>query len=621
MAAEERGAAKPRGRGLGQRNTSKKLAQKKKKTIIGGSFKSLGMNFDKEKYRKEMEEVFNINKNGKQNFNKLLNKRNYIDAMAQCERDGGTWFNYDTGETNTILDNIDNHLPNNSFIDGTSKVDFQWRYTDTFPVYIQDKAYSRKYFLDCGVPEENLPKEYGVYASYEKFEEDIDNFKDKDIVIKYNCGADCEQVIRIKKGDIGEKQNEIKKLFEKKGGNNYVIGTTMKGFLKKLFVVQEDIAPGNENFPNDFKFWCINGKPAFCEVMTGRKSDLKCAFIDLTGKRMPLWHKFKKNMSDDELNKILSKLTKQQFEKMKELCEKVSKDIPLIRTDFCLGSDGEPKVIEAQDLYMMHLNNITFNKKSIPRNLCKISEYCQNGKSYMASIPDCKEDIDEEYKNNMEQVARTLGLKTGKYLTEPIYNSKTNQFDRKVTPFNKMIGNLIDLTRIKPEHIDDADGKKATDEAKRYIGNLKERKERFQKISSLIKKGDKKDFIRKTYKKGLINAKNEIKKTVSQKLGTQKTLYWDCEGKDEKLMNERNSILSGSKYIDTINDSYDKNSQNNITYMNKLLKTAQTTPVDCGLSFDGNCDSVNNYRYANNGDANITKYQPQYYGNYIGGYY
>ena len=217
--------------------------------------------------------------------------------------------------------------------------------------------------------------------------------------------------------------------------------------------------------------------------MTGRKSELKCAFIDLTGKRMPLWHKLKKNMSDDELNKILCKLKPGQFEKMKELCEKVSKDIPLIRTDFCLGSDGKPKVIEAQDLYMMHLNVIKFNENSISSGLRKIKKIIKNGKKYTALIPAHKEVIDDEYKKNMEQVARTLGLKTGKNLTEQIYNSKTKKSDRKVSPFNKMIGNLIDLTLIKPEHIDNTDGPTETNKAKQYIGNLKEQKDALCKIA------------------------------------------------------------------------------------------------------------------------------------------
>ena len=593
-----RNEAQPNREGVASGSATKKLAHQRKKTIMVWCFKSLDMSFDKDRYQKEMDEVFN--KTEKHNFNKRLNE-----VKEEHEKQQMRIANYQ-GESKYYMDHFS---PDNSNIDATSKLGFMYRNTNTFPFKIQDKAYSMKYFLDCGVPDENLPKEYGVYESYEDFEKDINKFRNKDIVIKYNLGADCNQVIRVKKGEFDKKEDKIKELFYSYCGKHYFLteegdikvttdtvgGGHMKGVAKRLFVVQEDIAPCNENFPDDFKFWCINGKPAFCEVMTGRKSDLKCAFIDLTGKRMPLWHKFKKNMSNDELKEILSKLTNKQFEKMKELCKKVSKDIPLIRTDFCLGSDGEPKVIEAQDLYMMHLNSITFNDS-------------------------CKEVIDNKYKKNMEQVAKTLGLKTGKYLTDLIYNSKTNKFDRKVFPFNKMIGNLIDLTLIKTEHIDNTDGEKATDEAKQYIGNLNEQKERFQKISSLIKKGDKKDFFKKTYKKGLINAKNKIKDIVSQKLETQKTLYWDCEGKDGKLMNGRNFMLSGSKYIDTINYNYDKNSQNNITYMNKLLKKAQTTPVDCGL-FNCGCESVNNRKYANNGDANITKYQPQYYGNNIGGHY
>ena len=573
------------------------------------------MNFDKEQYDKEMEKDFNIWE--KQNFNEGLNKENMQNATRLCEHFNGKVFDRDTGKYNAILDNIDNYLPDNSNIDATSKLDFQYRNTDVFPLKIQDKAYSREYFLDCGVPEENLPKEYGVYESYEDFEKDINTFKDKDIVIKYSLGADCNQVIRIKKGEIVKKTDEIKKLFNENGGTDYVTGGNLKGAAKKLFVVQENIAPDNENFPDDFKFWCINGKPAFCEVMTGRKSELKCAFIDLTGRRMPLWHKLKENMSNDELKEILSKLTKEQFEKMKELCEKVSKDIPLIRTDFCLGKDRKPKVIEAQDLYMMHLNVITFNEKSISGNSWHFDSTTKNGKECMAVIPDSEEVIDNDYKNNMEQVARTLGLQTGKYLTNPIYNSKTKKFGREVSPFNKMIGNLIDLTLIKSERIDNTDGKKATDEAKRYIENLKEQQNALSKISKIAcrkkafnesaskiskiasKSTHEEMFFSKLQNKNKSNQqitqeeyekyrnmpnrihekiKEDIAKAINQHLGKpkdkQKKLYWNKQGdgcKNGKLLNERCFLKGKSGYIKKINRKWDELLANNqINYTTKL---------------------------------------------------
>lgn len=507
-----------------------------------------------------MEKVFNENK--KQNFNEQLNKENKEIAVKQCEFHDGGMIDCTTSEKTAISYNIDNYSPNYSNIDGTSKLDFQYRNTDVFPLKIQDKAYSKKYFSDCGVPEENLPKEYGVYKSYKDFEKDINKFKDKDIVIKYNCGADCNQVIRIKKGEIDKKKDKIIELFNENGGLNYVTGGHLKGAAKRLFVVQEDIAPGNENFPDDFKFWCINGKPAFCEVMTGRKSDLKCAFIDLTGKRMPLWHKFKGNMSDDELNKILNKLTDKQFDKMKELCEKVSKDIPLIRTDFCLGSDGEPKVIEAQELYMFHLNNITFNEKSISRNSWRIETITKGGKKYMKWIPNHKEVIDDEYKKNMEQVARTLGLKTGKYLTEPIYDSKTKKFDRKVFPFNKMIGNLMDLTSTT-KHIDNTDGPTETNKAKQSIEKLKTQQNALSKISNTVFKFGFEKAFSQIYKKDKnMDLKKDIAEAINQHLGKpknkQKELYWDRKGKDKKLMNTRFFLKENAGYIRKINNYYDE---------------------------------------------------------------
>ena len=200
------------------------------------------MSFNKEQYDKETEEFFK--KFGKQNFNEGLNKHNEEDAMSLCEHFNGMYYVPDTEKGIPISDDIDNYLPDDSNIDGTSKLDFMYRKTDRFPLKIQDKAYSRKYFLDRGVPDENLPKEYGVYESYKDFEKDIHTFEDKDIVIKYNLGADCEQVIRIKKSDIDEKKNKIKikELFDKNGGGtDYVTGGHLKGAVKDYLLFRKTL--------------------------------------------------------------------------------------------------------------------------------------------------------------------------------------------------------------------------------------------------------------------------------------------------------------------------------------------------------------------------------------------
>ena len=117
--------------------------------------------------------------------------------------------------------------------------------------------------------------------------------------------------------------------------------------------------------------------------------------------------------------------------------------------------------------------------------------------------------------------------------------------------------------------------------------------------------------------------RQHIENIIVWKLGKLKTLYWDREGKDRKLMNDRNRLLQGSKFIRIINEKYDQickdRRQNYLQDMRELLDLVKNTQVDKGLSFNCSCDSVNEYRYTNNGNAmNISQL---HYGNNIGGHY
>ena len=80
------------------------------------------------------------------------------------------------------------------------------------------------------------------------------------------------------------------------------------------------------NGVNDYKLWCFNGTCKLCLVCTDRQKNLKETFFDNEFNRLKI--KRPNHEIDENISKPIN------FEKMKELSQKLSKDIPFLRVDF-----------------------------------------------------------------------------------------------------------------------------------------------------------------------------------------------------------------------------------------------------------------------------------------------
>ena len=74
--------------------------------------------------------------------------------------------------------------------------------------------------------------------------------------------------------------------------------------------------------------------------------------------------------------------------------------------------------------------------------------------------------------------------------------------------------------------------------------------------------------------------RHKIEKAIEHRLGTQKKLYWDRDGKDKKLMNERFFLKKNAEYIRRINNYYDTlceegRDRYDVDKLNDLLTLAQ----------------------------------------------
>ena len=81
-----------------------------------------------------------------------------------------------------------------------------------------------------------------------------------------------------------------------------------------------------ENELNDYKLFCFNGKVKIILVCSNRFSQLKKTFFDKNWNLINMYEGMHKN------NKLIQKPT--NFEEMKILAEKLSKNIKFVRIDF-----------------------------------------------------------------------------------------------------------------------------------------------------------------------------------------------------------------------------------------------------------------------------------------------
>ena len=203
----------------------------------------------------------------------------------------------------------------------------QWlKIHDRNPKYTKmvDKYEAKKYVSEI-VGKDYIIPTIGIYEHFEdiKFEELPQKF-----VIKctHNSGG---VVVVNDKNNINRKklQKKFKNLLKQ---NFFYVGREYpyKNVNPKI-IIEENIQPENETSQiNDYKLMCFNGKVKCSFVCSNRntESGLYVNFYDKDWNPMPFERHYAKNPI--EIPKP------NQYDKMVELAEKLSKNIPFVRVDF-----------------------------------------------------------------------------------------------------------------------------------------------------------------------------------------------------------------------------------------------------------------------------------------------
>lgn len=205
----------------------------------------------------------------------------------------------------------------------------QWlKLYDRNPQYpaMVDKYEAKKYVADI-IGEEYVIPTFGVWDTPEDIE--WDKLPNK-FVLKTTHGGGNTGVVICKDKTTFDKRDAIKKLNESFRQEIY---HTLREWpykkIKKRIIAEQyiDTLPGSNDLP-DYKFFCFNGEPVYCQVITGRNTKACSDFFDKKWEHQPFHEPSYYPFADPSPEKP------EQYNKMWELARILAKDKAFSRIDF-----------------------------------------------------------------------------------------------------------------------------------------------------------------------------------------------------------------------------------------------------------------------------------------------
>ncbi|MFA0067593.1 ATP-grasp fold amidoligase family protein [Vibrio breoganii] len=128
------------------------------------------------------------------------------------------------------------------------------------------------------------------------------------------------------------KSKSLKEIDHHMGLNAYYFGGELayKNIEPKI-IAEKVLFDESGNLPNDYKFFCFNGKPHFVQVDISRFSDHKRDFYDLNWNLLPFTLNYEN--ADTRVNKP------KMLEQMVYIAEKLAKDFDFARVDLYVIAD------------------------------------------------------------------------------------------------------------------------------------------------------------------------------------------------------------------------------------------------------------------------------------------
>lgn len=203
----------------------------------------------------------------------------------------------------------------------------QWlKLYDRKPEYTKmvDKYEVKKHVADL-IGEEYIFPTLGVWNTPEDI--DFDELPDQ-FVLKWN--HDSGSIVICKDKSRFDRTNAVQRLQKGKKYSGYWYGREWPYKNVKPKIIAEKYMEDTESKElRDYKFFCFDGEPKVLFVATNRQThgeEVKFDFFDMEYNHL--------NVKNGHPNAVIPPPKPQQFDLMKDLARKLSKNIPHIRVDF-----------------------------------------------------------------------------------------------------------------------------------------------------------------------------------------------------------------------------------------------------------------------------------------------
>lgn len=159
-------------------------------------------------------------------------------------------------------------------------------------------------------------------------------------VLKTTHGGGGCGVFICKDKTTFNKQDIIKKLKKSLASEIYpILREWPYKNVKKQVIAEKFIAPEKNPVPSDlpdYKFFCFNGEPKYCQVIRDRHSIETIDFYDME------WnHQEFVGLNPVARNGLTSVTRPKHLNEMADICKKLAKDIPFVRVDLYVVDEKE----------------------------------------------------------------------------------------------------------------------------------------------------------------------------------------------------------------------------------------------------------------------------------------
>ena len=197
------------------------------------------------------------------------------------------------------------------------------------PEYTQmvDK-YAVKEYVAKIIGEKYVIPTLGVWNTPEEIDWDM---LPEQFVLKTTYGGGSLGVVICNNKSTFNREEAIKKLHRSMKQNIY---RSLREWpyknLKRKIIAETHLfsLEGQQKDLYDYKFFCFNGAPRYCQVITGRSDAEACDMFDLQWKHIPLREPQKYPNASFQIEKPES------LDQMTDFAKRLSKDIPFARVDF-----------------------------------------------------------------------------------------------------------------------------------------------------------------------------------------------------------------------------------------------------------------------------------------------